>query len=275
MSNKITVPITDVVSDTLFIPLYMRHLETGRPDRMIDDPLASELVERIDYDFGKYTSFHKTQVGTSIRVRHFDRAVSRFVERNDNPVVISIGAGLDTRFQRIHTGKGVFYELDLPEVIEFRESLMPSGEGNPYIAKSMFELSWIDDIASKHPDAQFVIVAEGVFMYFDEDMLRPLITAIAEKFGPGELHFDACTGMGVRNSHRHETVKFTNARFKWAFDRDDGLTDWSPRLKYVSTEKFMTQEYGRWGFGARLASLIPAVRNMFRMLHYDIEGPSD
>lgn len=270
MLPKISVPITDAVSDTLFIPLYMRHLETLRQDGIVHDPLASQLVERIDYDFGKYTTFKKTQVGTAIRVRHFDREVKRFVRENDDPVVISVGAGLDTRFQRVYEGKGVFYELDLPEVMDFREQFLPSDKANPSLATSMFDTRWIEDVAGRHPGAQFAVVAEGVFMYFEETQLKPLMLALVEGLGQGELHFDACSGLGVKNTHRHETVKLTNARFRWAFDDDDGLTQWTPALRHVATEYYMNQERARWGMSGFILSVIPCMRTMFRMVHYEM-----
>jgi len=270
MSNKITVPITDAVADTLFITLYMRHLETQRKGGIINDPQASRLVESIDYDFDKYTVFKKTQIGTSIRIRHFDREISRFVRENDNPVIVSLGAGLDTRFDRIYAGKGVFYELDLPEVISFRQQLLPQHESNPHMAISMFDTQWISEISNRHPNAQFAILAEGVFMYFEEAQIKPLIKAIAEGFDKGELHFDACSSLGVKNTHRHETVKLTKAKFLWAFDQDDILSTWNSKLHYVDTSYFMNQERLRWGLTGFFFSMIPCVRSMFRMVHYKI-----
>lgn len=269
MADALPVNISDSVADTLFIPLYMRNLETKRLDCIINDPLACELVERIEYDFAKYTKFKASQIGTSIRIRQFDRAVRRFVKANKNPVVISIGAGLDTRFQRVYSGKGVFYEIDLPEVIELRKQLLPESEHNPYMAVSMFDTVWIDTITAKHPDASYIIVAEGVFMYFEEKELRPLIVEIAERM-QGELHFDACSPWAARNSSKHETVKFTNARFKWGIRSDDDLQNWSPRLQHKDTAYYMNQEKHRWGFQGVIARIIPKFGKAYCMLHYDI-----
>ncbi len=270
MTDKIAVPITDAVADTLFIPLYMRHLETLRDDAIISDPKASELVGHIDYDFEKFTNSRMSQVGTAIRVRHFDREAARFVREASNPVVISIGAGLDTRFERVYSGKGVFYELDLPEVIDFRKKLMPPRAENPHLAVSMFDTdSWVGTIKREHPGAQFMIIAEGVFMYFTEEQLRPFLVSLTEKFEQAELHFDACNRFGVKNSSRHDTVKKTNAQFLWALDDDAGLSEWTPKFKHVSTERFMNQERRRWGL-ACLIGFIPGMKSTFRILRYDI-----
>ncbi len=269
MSQTISVPITDNVSDTLFIPLYMRSLETRRSAPVISDPLACELVECIDYDFTKYEKSSRSQLGTAIRIRCFDQAISDFVAAHDDPVVVSLGAGLDTRFQRVHKGKGVFYELDLPEVIEFRRQLIPESEKNPYIAMSMFDTAWIGEIRERHPDASFILVAEGVFMYFDEAQIKPLIVEIAEGFGQGGLHFDVSSPWAVRNSHRHDTVKKSKAVFKWGLEDDREIQNWSQNLRYTGTTRYFEHEKWRWGMMGVMGRVLPPLKNAFRMLHYE------
>ncbi len=269
MTKSISVSIADNVADTLFIPLYMRCLETKRPDGVINDPMSCELVEKIDYDFSKYKNSPRSQLGVAVRIRRFDEAVSDFIESHDDPVVILVGAGLDTRFERVYNGKGMFYELDLPEVIELRRQLLPESENNCYMAGSMFETDWIDEIKGKHPDASFIVVAEGVFMYFEEKQIRPLITEIAERLGAGELHFDVSSKWGVRQSHRHETVKKTNAAFQWGVEDDRELEAWSPNLRYMDTTGYFHTAKKRWGIMGILArTFIPGLRKAFRMLHY-------
>lgn len=270
MGQKQESTISDIVSDTLFIPLYMRSLETERKDGIIYDPLACELVDQIDYDFSKYKKSRLSQLGTAIRIRHFDQAVSRFLDSHDNPVVVNIGSGLDTRFRRVFNGKGIFYELDLPEVIEFRKRFLPESDRNPYLGMSMFEPSWIELLRKKHPDGEFILVAEGVFMYFEEDQIRKLITDIADGFEHCELHFDVCSPWAVTNGHRHETVKYTNAVFKWGLAHDRDLESWSPKLHHVDTVLYFSQEFGRWGVWGVVGKVFPKMRNAFRMVQYEV-----
>ena len=68
-------------------------------------------------------------------------------------VVVNVGCGLDTRFQRIGGGKAVFFDMDLPEVIALRRELIPEQPGNAYIAASLLETGWMDDLLRRHPDA--------------------------------------------------------------------------------------------------------------------------
>ena len=272
MFEPLSVTLDDNVADTLFIPLYMRNLETLRVDGIIHDPLSCTLVNQIDYDFSKYNTAKKSIIGTAIRIRRFDKAVTEFIKNNDNPVVISIGAGLDTRFKRVFNGKGIFYELDLPEVINVRSQLLPESKNNPYIAKSFFDISWIDQIVEKHVGSNFILVAEGVFMYFEEELLRQTITIIADRIPQGELHFDVSSKWAVQNQKKHDTVKNSNATFQWGLEDDLLLEKWSPYLRYQDTTYYMDQELKRWGFFVRIMRLMPKWRNAFRMLHYKIES---
>ena len=107
--NKIKPEIKDDIAETLFIPLLSRAHESHRKDAILKDPMACELVEKIDYDFAKFGKITMSTTGTTIRLRHFDRLVQRFIDRKvtEDPVVVSIGCGLDSRFQRVsnHTKK--------------------------------------------------------------------------------------------------------------------------------------------------------------------------
>ena len=61
MPNKTNLALSGV-PETMLWPLWNRAAEQTRRDRLIDDPIAAELVARIDYDFagmfGKPSVFH-------------------------------------------------------------------------------------------------------------------------------------------------------------------------------------------------------------------------
>ena len=126
--NKVVNNLTENVAETLYIPLAMKRKETLRKNAFFQDPYACELLEKIDYDFSKYDKAIRSSVGVAIRSRYFDDQTKAFIEQHDNPVVVHIGCGLDTRFQRLGsaiTNKAVFYEVDLPEVMQLRKALLP------------------------------------------------------------------------------------------------------------------------------------------------------
>lgn len=274
MQTITTSGISNAVADTLFITLYMRCRETRRPDAIIRDPEACALVECLDYDFSKFDKGDRSQVGTCLRVKHFDAVTRQFIESNDDPVVVSIGCGLDNRSRRVGLDKGIYYNLDLPEVMALRDKLMPPDARNVAVRRSMFDREWLRDIRDKHPKSRVLVIAEGVFMYFPEKQIRPVIEGIAKTLAPGELLFDASTSFGCKLSSRHDTVKHTRASFQWPLDEDNRLETWAENLKLLGVEYFMDKEKRRWGISGRVLSLVPAFAKSFRMLHYRMDPAS-
>jgi O-methyltransferase involved in polyketide biosynthesis len=263
--------LADVVADTLFIPLYMRCLETRRACGIIHDPAACKIVESLDYDFSRYDNKPMSQIGTSIRVRHFDGATKDFIATHQQPVIVNIGCGLDTRFHRLGSNKGIFYELDLAEVMTLREQLLPASECNPTIVTSMFDTAWMDSLSNKHPHHDWMFIAEGVLLYFPEQEVKRFIQNLAQRFPRCEFHFDVCSSWAVKNSRKHDTVKLTNADFKWGLDDDRALEQWVDGLRYQATSYYMNQEKKRWGLRGMIArGLLPARAKAFRMLHYEL-----
>ena len=194
MAKIRTQGVTDLVADTLFIPLYMRCRETLREDRIIEDLEACRIVDSVDYDFSKYTGAEITervQAGVCVRVRHFDEVTRNFILSNADPVVVSLGCGLDTRAARIGLDKGVFYNVDLPEVMEVRDRLLPPDERNISIHKSMFDEEWPRMVREKHPDSPILVMAEGVFIYFTEPEVRAVVEMVAEALAPGSCFLTA------------------------------------------------------------------------------------
>ncbi|MCP3901425.1 MAG: hypothetical protein GY707_17100 [Desulfobacteraceae bacterium] len=78
--------------------------------------------------------------------------IKAFIENNSKTVVINIGAGLDTTFQRVDDGTVLWINIDLQDVVAMRQKLIqqkliPESEREMTLAKSIFDFTWIDDIS--------------------------------------------------------------------------------------------------------------------------------
>ena len=270
--EKINFKISDSIAETLFIPLYMRSIEAKRPDGIIKDELACELVEKINYDFSKYKSAHASELGCAIRIRHFDKKLQDFINTHKDSVAVLIGCGLDTRFQRIKDkGNAMFYELDLPEVINLREELIPQSPRDIYIKASMFEKRWMDELKSRHPHADFIFIIEGVFMYFPEKDLLDFLNEISERFNNSEIYFDVCNKFVVGKTSRHDAVKFTKAKFLSGFDSPAEIEKAIPALKNIEQFYFADDEKARWKWLGLLFRLVPFLHNSFGIYGFKVE----
>src|SRR5512136_191072 len=116
MTEKILLSL-DGVSETLLIPLYVRARESERPDAMIRDDRAVAMVSQIECDFSKFKMQQHDEVGVIMRMNKFDNHVRNFLKQNPDAVVVHIGCGLDTRFERVDNGRVDWFDLDMPEVM--------------------------------------------------------------------------------------------------------------------------------------------------------------
>lgn len=237
-----------IVAETLLIPLYMRAKESRRKNPILDDKAAEQLVDSLEYDYSRFDGAKLSEVGCVVRGWYFDRAVRRFIESRPNPVVVNVGCGLDTRFQRIRSGKAVFYDMDLPEVIALRRELIPESENNFYVAASLLDTDWMDELRRRHPDGDFVFVAEGVLMYFYEKQVRAFLHHIASRFAGGELWFDVCGTMMSRHGVKPDSLRGHEAQIRSGVSDGHLVEQWERGLQLIEQANYMKFFRPRWGF---------------------------
>ena len=95
----------NAVSRSLLIPLYFRAMESQRPDALVRDPKAVELLGRLDVDFSGVQKLKDEQVNYLLRMREFDRLAWAFLVEHPAGVIVDLGCGLDTRFERVDNGQ--------------------------------------------------------------------------------------------------------------------------------------------------------------------------
>lgn len=238
-----------VVAETLLIPLYMRAKESRRKCPILHDEMAEELVESIEYDFSRLDGAKLSEVGCVVRGWYFDNAIRRFIASHRHPVVVNIGCGLDTRYQRIgEDGKTIFYELDLPEVIELRRELIPEPANDHYIAASLLDTDWMDELCTRHPEGDFIFVVEGVLMYFYEKQVKVVIQNISRRFGGGELWFDVCGTMMSKHGVKPDSLRKHEAQIRSGITDGHLVEQWEPRLRLLDQANYMKFFRSRWGF---------------------------
>jgi O-methyltransferase involved in polyketide biosynthesis len=190
-------------------------------------------VSQLDYDFTEFEKARLSQLGVSIRTMLLDRAVTAFIHHNPSGIVVNLGAGLDTRWIRLGTVDTVWYELDLPETIELRNRFFSESDTYRFIAKSMFDFSWLDEI--NDADRPVLLVAEGLFMYFEEQQLRELMEKLIGRFPGAEMLVEVMGPAIVGKSRSHDSLsKIADApEFKWGTRHSKALESWHPKLEVL------------------------------------------
>ena len=151
------------VEETLMIPLWARANST-RQRGLIHDPAAVDLAGRLDYDFkSKLNHARAVAAFMIVRAKRFDEKVRDFIDRHPDGVVVEIGCGLDTRWERCDGYRVDWFDLDLDPVIALRQRYFRDGARRRMIAASLQDTGWH---ALWGPRTRpFLFVAEGVLLY--------------------------------------------------------------------------------------------------------------
>jgi O-methyltransferase involved in polyketide biosynthesis len=265
------------VAETLLITLYIRAIESQRPDALMKDERAEALVRQMDQDFlqkklAKVEDY--SQVAIILRSREFDRHARDFLASHPEAVVVNIGCGLDTRFERVcseqpDNGRVEWYDLDLPEVIALRRKLI-GGEGEHYhlLACSVLDVAWLD-VVSAHRQRPFLFLAEGVLMYFDEAQAKSLVLTLKRHFSGAELVFDAFSPFFSWANNLRVTLTKIGARSHWALKHGQDLERWSDGICLLD-ERFPFQ-YPEPRLGrALVVRHIPFFTKTIGVFHYQL-----
>lgn len=267
----------DNVSETLLINVYMRHLDFKSAAPILNDPFSSAVVEQIDYDFAKFDDARLSKTGTVIRAKFFDDETLRLAAEFDRPVIVQLGAGLDTRPLRLQSAlpSATFCDLDLPDVIAVRDALLPKAQNNFSLPRSMLDLSWMDEIAAKHGSTGYIFILEGVSMYFEKEEFKEFFIALAQKFR-GYVLSDFMSNFAVKkfDHKRHDAMRhMQNAPFKMGISGGAEVQSWnSAHIRFVREAAMMKMYREHWSLKARLFSLIPAFCNACKMFVFKIGG---
>jgi O-methyltransferase involved in polyketide biosynthesis len=175
----------------------------------------------------------------AIRAYNFDNIVRVFISNNSGAVVVNIGAGLDTAFQRVDEKTVLWINIDLPDVVALRQKLIPDSEREKTIAKSIFDFTWIDDISRWTQDRPILFMAAGVLCYFEAREVEILFRKLAETYPASHVIFDSMSLLPAWGSNR-EVKKITknsgtdsSSLIKWHLKKASGLRKWVDTIKIV------------------------------------------
>jgi O-methyltransferase involved in polyketide biosynthesis len=177
------------VPETLLWTLYHRATEARRDDAMLHDPMAVELVERIDFPFaerfGRPSDLFAQ--GQALRALRFDQAIGRFAAAHPGGAVVALAEGLETQFWRVDDGRMRWLGVELPEAAAVSGELLPAAPRRRLLACSALDFRWMDEVDASRG---LLVTAQGLLMYLQPDDVHGLIGAIARRFRGSGLLFD-------------------------------------------------------------------------------------
>lgn len=219
------------VPETMLQTMYARAKEAKKPNAMICDNKAVEIVEKLDYDFALADKDFAMGAGVIARTIILDKLVSHFLDNHKNTVVVDIACGLDTRCYR-NEGKYVrWYNIDLPDTIGVRERFMEEKGPSIYqIAESATSSSWLHHI--EYTDEPILVIIEGLTMYLSEEDVKKIFSLIGTKFNKATVFVETMNPFIVRNI-KEKSIDKSGAKFTFGVKNGKALAGMVASFAYV------------------------------------------
>jgi len=271
MKKKISIKKGNV-QETLLLPLWGRAHETTKEKPRLSDEKAVEIIKNINYDFSTIAETQSlSQHGWVARSLHMDKMALDFIKEHPEGTIINIGCGMDTTFSRVDNGKIMFYELDLPDVIELRKHFFKDSKRHKSIASSFLDTGWFEKIKFSH---EVLFLAGGVFYYFDEEKIKNFFIAAANYFGKCSFYFDSMSPMGVKIGNK-KVLKSGGmggvSSVGWGLKRAKFLERWDKRFRVKKTTPMHKGIKKGLPLSTKMILSIPDVLGVCSMVHLRVE----
>ena len=191
--------LTDV-SKTALVTLRSHVIESRKGNPIINDPMATYCLEKLVSLASadeRVLLFNRKLPSTltshiAFRARKYDLIINDFISKNSSSIVVNLGCGFDTRYWRIDNKKCEYIELDLPELVEMKKEILKEHLSYELIGCSVLDSSWIDKVTSKG-NRNFLLIAEGLFMYLPKDDVINLFKTFPDRFYHSQIVFEVVT----------------------------------------------------------------------------------
>ncbi|HZD74011.1 MAG TPA: SAM-dependent methyltransferase [Actinomycetota bacterium] len=256
------------LSQTALGMARVRAGESRRPDRLFDDPYAAAFVAAARdalpeapavsggrAELGAVFAFHGV-----IRTRFFDDYLLGATAAGCRQVVL-LAAGLDTRAFRLAWPGGVrLFELDLPQVLEFKERVLAARQAVPRCERVVLTVDLRQDWPAAlsrsgfRPTEPAAWLAEGLLIYLSADEAASLLTAVGELSAPASR-------LAFEHSAIAQSPLLARARSTPAMDRFTKL--WKGGLGaegpgWLARHGWRVQLHERAALAARYGRSLPA-----------------
>ena len=130
----------NTVQETLVIPLLGRLVCSEHFPELFSDPEAKRICDSLDYDFAEKRKKMESPAGLfgalEVAQRQYDLRceAEAYLKEHPKAAVVNLGCGLDDTFRKCDNGLCRGYNIDLPDVIQVRNELLPAGEREQNLA---------------------------------------------------------------------------------------------------------------------------------------------
>lgn len=219
------------VNKTLYIPLYGKAF-VSRKGVILQDKKAEEIWAAEGFELKGKSKSKWLAYYMGMRSTVFDGWVRCQMEQNSDAIVIHIGCGMDSRVERVGTGKHQWYDVDFPEVIAQRKCFYQESTQYHMVEADVREPAWIDKLPQ---GADAIVVMEGVSMYFAPKELKQLLQGISDRFRNTNILMDCYTSFAAKASKYKNPINDVGVTLVYGVDE--------PRELEADTSIFFVKEH--------------------------------
>lgn len=248
--------------ETHIIPLYARKKCGDKFPELYADPAATEICNRLDYDFSELNKKYDTTFYEFGALEGAMRQLDMMYEINDylrnhpNASIVCLGCGLDLDSRRCGNQQNKIFNVDFPDVIAMREELAGTNPRETNIVSDLTDLSWMDQVDARNGA---VFYAAGVFHYLKKENVKAIVLKMTELFPGCRLVFDTVGTLGYKLMMRVILKKHGMNNFGNLFYTNNSVKDlssWSDKIS-VSSKGYMLGYYDM---------KLPSIKGIHRLL---------
>lgn len=273
------------VAETGMLTFYCHAIESQHPDPILRDEKAVEIFRQFNPVFANSSSrllrklakgkvSKELVVHITLRAKKYDDYALSFLNRHPGGVIVNIGCGMDSRFHRVDNGQATCFDLDLPEMIEFKKRFYEETERYHSIGASVFDYAWMDQVADLGP-RPVLFMAEGVFMYLDAVKVKELVLKLQSRFPGSELVCEVVAERYTRKPwNRMVSMKLnrqmgagTGASFTFGIRNDRELETWHSGIEFLDAWSYFDSGHPRLGWMGVMGKM-KFMRNVQYTVHY-------
>lgn len=254
------------VAETCLLTFYCHVLDNRSADPILRDKKAVEIDEKLtpllagsDSKLLHALSLGKVKpdliVHIALRARRYDEYAREFISRHPDGIIVNLGCGMDSRFDRIDDEHMVFFDLDLPEVIEFRRQFYQDGKRYHLLPSSVFDTQWMEQL-QKFGKRPVLFLAEGLFMYLEAEKVKELVRELQARFPGSELVCEVVNKRVLRplmKTMLHMKMRQgnkigENADFHFGIDDGREMESWHEGIKFLDEWSYFETNHPRLGW---------------------------
>ncbi|MBE6634276.1 MAG: class I SAM-dependent methyltransferase [Ruminococcaceae bacterium] len=191
------------VKKTLYIPLYGK-CYVSRRGLFLKDVLAETVWERAEFPLKRRSRSKWLAYYLGIRAAVFDDWLRERLREDTDTMVLHLGCGLDNRIGRVGFEGNLWYDVDLPDVIDERKKHYVESSDYRMLGADLREAGWLSELPR---GKRVAVVMEGIGMYLSSDALKGLFAALEERFEQVFLLIDCYSPFAARMSKIKNPIK--------------------------------------------------------------------